>query len=314
MSRKRCQASVAEITSSLESIRSDLGELRRHLRNERRRTQRAGTLPDLVCQVALALLHRHQDLDLVRVWVARKTGAEREHVNAWVDTLATRYNMMSHSEKEAAFSAPGETDGSKASRLAEEFVKELHLHNWVTRVNVECGIPPATATVLETLGERGLGGSSRNDPSTNRKHRSSLQYLRRWRRRWNITMSSIPSLTRVSTQELQTKAWVAHAFCPSFMCYSLSVRRTCFACPVAQASGKKGGHFLDAVLVPHTGFSLDGGTGNRAMFFVDGPPGQPPAGSCRLEVVELPSCPRSPRPHPSAPQSGRDFREGDVQT
>ena len=64
--------------------------------------------------------------------------------------------------------------------------------------------------VLQELPKHGLEGKPRHAEDAHRKHKCSVQFLRRWRRRSSVREGKIPIGEKVSLQELQAKVLICN--------------------------------------------------------------------------------------------------------
>ena len=85
-------------------------------------------------------------------------------------------------------------------KAACKFLKEWKLHNWVETTNLQKGVAPCSSLMCQTGGPPGI------EPTAipfaigcEHKHRSKLQWCRRWRRRWDVHLGKFgaPLLARV---------------------------------------------------------------------------------------------------------------------
>ena len=73
------------------------------------------------------------------------------------------------------------------------------------------GVAPATGILLSEMDKRGMESSSNKFAGQKRKHRNSLQFLRRWRSRWNVQLSRFDTLDFEEPKDLQQKVPAAHS-------------------------------------------------------------------------------------------------------
>ena len=86
------------------------------------------------------------------------------------------------------------------------------MREWVSQLNVDRGISPATGVILNELETRSMQGSSNKFTGQKRKYRHSLQFLRRWRRRWGLKLGKFDTCDFEEPEELQRKVSGAHPF------------------------------------------------------------------------------------------------------
>ena len=143
----------------------------------------------------------------------------------------------------------------------------MRLRDRVEEQNVQKGIAPMSGVALEHL----RGQTLRRD--VKRKH--DLQWLRRWRKRWKVTLGTFPGREIVDAAEAQRKATYVYVFIPR--------RRNCFRIQIAasirvpiggrgSAFGASGGPLLRA----HMGTRILPKSGSPAAPKVDP---RPPMGA-----------------------------------
>ena len=94
----------------------------------------------------------------------------------------------------------------RAAAEVDKYCNEHALHEWVVDLNVNLGVSPATGVLLSQLDKRGMENPSNKFAGQRRKYRCSLQFLRRWRRRWSIRLGKFDTLDFEQPKELQLKA------------------------------------------------------------------------------------------------------------
>ena len=199
-------AYLEELSNSLEA---DLVEVRRALRNQRRREATSHKLPKMVGMVGKLHFCRFGDSDDLRKFLHFKTGADAADLDAWVDSIIAHCRDMSLDAKEALLSGDNSKGSKRAAAELSSYCREASLHGWVSNLNVQMGMSPSSSTMLNELAKHGLQGKSRYDPEQPRKYKHTCQFLRRWRRRWNVTISNVEVCDVVDPTELKQKA------CPS---------------------------------------------------------------------------------------------------
>lgn len=142
---------------------------------------------------AALLLHRlHLDASLVDTLVSE--------LLAWFEGA--------DAEERLRYTLDHANPGSKpAVTSAHNFLQEQRLHAWVEQQNTEKGIAPAALTVLQVRSDLLPPSSAGPTGEVHEpKHRSRLQWLRRWRMRWGINLGSIAGREKVPVQDAQEKA------------------------------------------------------------------------------------------------------------
>ena len=114
---------------------------------------------------------------------------------------------------------PTTTTKQRQHATAAKFLKEWKLHNWVESTNLSKGIAPCSSLICQAGGPPGIEPTAIPFPiGSSIKYRSKLQWLRRWRRRWDVRLGtfspgerldSATAQRKVRRRELrQTRPWV----------------------------------------------------------------------------------------------------------
>ena len=104
-----------------------------------------------------------------------------------------------------------ESDGCAAGRAvvsANKYLRELRLHTWVMRQNLDKGIAPTDAILMRGLATGG-GGTAEPAaavPPSTRATKHARQWLRRWRRRWGVSLARIAARQWMPDALTQQKA------------------------------------------------------------------------------------------------------------
>ncbi len=152
------------------------------------------------------LFCRCQDGRLLFEFLKWKTAAGEDELNSWVREVTEWREKAKQDDCELYAAGDNTQTLRRAAALLAKFMAERSLHIWVHQQNVTVGITPATALVVQELSNRGLQGKPREASDTHRKHRSSLQFLRRWRQRWGVRHGKIQIGEQLDSKELLAKA------------------------------------------------------------------------------------------------------------
>ena len=182
----------------------------RDLRNYRRREAREKCLPDQVGHCARLLLWKTSgDQRMLAKFLQWKAPREKDVLAAWVESLQKWYTELPPG-LDVAIGGKTRVQIQRNSMMLDTFFKEERLHAWVQHQNENLGISPGTATVLKQLRSTELDiGRGRAVPRRSRNYRSSLQYLRRWRRRWGISKGSFQPLDLDPPEVMRSKVCVS---------------------------------------------------------------------------------------------------------
>ncbi len=140
----------------------------------------------------------------LRFVAARRPGGQgqAEEIEGQLSRL---FHTTSPAERRRLTTAPESAAESARLRRAQKFLAEQRLHEWLEETNITKGIAPLSTVVLQ----RSAQGEGMSPPpalamATSRK--SKLQWLRRWRRRWGVSMARLPPGDRPPPEECQRKA------------------------------------------------------------------------------------------------------------
>lgn len=138
-----------------------------------------------------------------------------EHGRAVIDRtfviVTTTYDNMPVDERSDLQEAAPGMKSTPVTRKAAKFLKEYKLAQWVQDRNMKQNIAPVTSLVAKEAVKSGLLQSK----GTPCKQKSENQWLRRFRRRWNITMGRIPAREHVPPEERRDKVSVKRTMAAS---------------------------------------------------------------------------------------------------
>ena len=151
--------------------------------------------------------------------------------------VVAAYEGMTEDEIIGLRSTSAEPTAGSVARAAVRFLKECHLAKWVEKRNMEQNIAP-----LVSLVEHEARASNCLPPEpTSTKVKSQLQWLRRWRRRWNITLGCIAAREHIPPDEGRRKASLIEKVCPGATFWLI------FGCVLVNDRTQNGGHYMAAV-------------------------------------------------------------------
>jgi hypothetical protein len=159
-----------------------------------------------IVQVAILVGCRTSgNMKAVKVFLQKNWRKFAEDEDAAIDSALERVRLdCSSMTLTAAVGLLQEFDVGKKKRMGEKakrFCKEYKLSQWVEEVNLSQGVTPYTQNVI--LEARNLGMIVADKQT---KYKNQKQLLRRWRRRWNISLGSIACREGVLAHVAQAKA------------------------------------------------------------------------------------------------------------
>ena len=266
MPPKRNAASLADLQANCARIDQDIASLRTELRNRRRREAYTHQIPKMVDTAAKILWCRHHKLDHLMKFLRFKTGADTKDLERWAAAVTSWFTQASPEQRTDMGNADKDPSLRRAAAEVVKYCQEQALHEWVVGLNVNLGVSPATGTLLNELGQRGMERSSNKFAGEKRKYRSSLQFLRRWRSRWSVKLGKFDTLDFEEPKELQQKAPAAPSIDPA-RTHRLAGNGTTGRCPAGNQPEKNSGRFLATISVPHCWFLTEGGAQKTGPVF-----------------------------------------------
>ncbi len=138
----------------------------------------------------------------VRAFVGHRTANTEIDAETLVSEVVEAYNELADQGRSDLVDDTLLPAGA-ALRQARRYFEEWKLHTWVQHQNLAKGIAPVsrtTATAWTKMNKRSR--SSAASP----KLKSQWQWLRRWRRRWDVRLGLIPSRETLPANICQMKA------------------------------------------------------------------------------------------------------------
>ena len=170
--------------------------------------------------------------------------------------VVAAYEGMSEDEIIGLRSTSAEPTAGSVARTAARFLKECHLSKWVEKRNMEQNIAPLVSLVAH---EARASNCLPPEP-TSTKLKSQLQWLRRWRRRWNITLGCIAAREHIPPDEGRRKASFIEKVCAGATFWLI------FGCVLVNDRTQNGGHYMAAVLGPPSYFTKELAATRRPPF------------------------------------------------
>lgn len=178
-------------------------EIRRLHRQQQRRNQ----VPPATWAAAQHLALAIDDGCATAVQYLRRWPADEENLRCAVARLTAWRREVDDATLSAALERPLPRRAARAASAADAFLREQQLHEWVRRQNIGHGVAPMTGVLLRAIrsarasnGAVGVAGR----PAATKK--VDFQWLRRWRRRWRVTLGRIPCRDEVPPADRRAKA------------------------------------------------------------------------------------------------------------
>lgn len=201
---------AANAADEQQAIALTIKGLCRDLRNYRRRQAHEKRLPELVGHGGRLLLWKTSgDQQLLAKFLQWRAPRQNDILAAWIDSLVGWYKALPPGHDGTGIGGDSPTQIASSTKMLETFFREERLHAWVQHQNQNLGISPSTATVLKQLRATELTTGTGEVVTSGRKYRSTLQYLRRWRRRWGISRGAFQPLDLDPPEVMRAKVSVA---------------------------------------------------------------------------------------------------------
>ena len=194
-----CDSRCADAKERCRQISCDLSNVNATLRRARKRAATKDHVPAAMWETACVIaLLGHPDVKAAGSFLV----AKKPRLHRRLRSLEAELDVVSRETSEAArvrkTTAPTTKQERAALERAQNFLAEAGLNDWVAEQNVAKGIAPMSGVVMDHMRRTNLR------PSVKRKN--DLQWLRRWRRRWNLTLGTFVNRELVGAAEAQRKA------------------------------------------------------------------------------------------------------------
>jgi len=190
----------------LEELDERLQELARERRRQLRRAHSAADVTRAVWQVAevihwLAPPGSTAGLDFLS---QQRPGAPGQRAD-WGRRLALATEAVADGDRARRATAPANETERRQLARARKFLAEASLHDWVAGLNTTQGIAPVSGVVLRELERRRSEEGAEALVQANSR-RGQLQWLRRWRGRWRVSLARLQPGDRLPPEECARKA------------------------------------------------------------------------------------------------------------
>lgn len=122
-------------------------------------------------------------------FLLRSTHGERFSAEEWTGRLQAASHSTPHDERLRRTTAPGSPSERRSLQRAKVWLQDSGLHDWLHHLNTAKKVAPVSALVLGERDRRGGAADLRPPQAPKQKHR--LQWLRRWRGRWQVRLGRV---------------------------------------------------------------------------------------------------------------------------
>jgi hypothetical protein len=197
----------AALQGKLDEITALLAEVTGNLRNKRRQKRRAAQPPQRLLLMCKMLCCRLDGVELIPEFLRRQPRVECADVDRWACRVRKWFDVSSAEERSLVLHGASCPARQKAADAVDKWLNERKLYLWVKKQNLDKGIAPCTGNVMSELPNNNLMGVNRYDKSLPRSYRGTLQYLKRWRRRWGVRSGKILARDEVDAETLRDKVY-----------------------------------------------------------------------------------------------------------
>ena len=205
--QRQCADRFVNLEGKLDAISAMLAEVAGHLRNKRRQKRRAAQPPQRLLLMCKMLRCRLDGVGLIPEFLRHQPRVECADVDQWACRVREWFDASSAEERSLVLHGASCPARQKAAAAVDKRLNERKLYLWVKKQNLEKGIAPCTGNVMSELPNNNLTGVNRYDKSLPRSYRGSLQYLKRWRRRWGVRSGKILARDEVDAETLRDKVY-----------------------------------------------------------------------------------------------------------
>ena len=203
------QKQLARQTAALKRLRQEIQTARRKQREllAPRRKKKQSEWP-LVLQTALAVWAANNSLVPAIEYLMHIPKNSRYHRQSMEEQLRAKVNSMDDNRR-IELLQPTTKLGQLALLKARKFLREADLHSWVRVQNTQKGLAPSNNALWRRCCSGGNGQALANSvaewtPIT-RKFIGRLQWLRRWKQRWNIKSGHFKPGDKLPLETLRAK-------------------------------------------------------------------------------------------------------------
>jgi hypothetical protein len=188
----------------MQEVQATADNLRRQKKSETRKTKERLQHGQQHKTIMLMLLgHAEADPSVLGQYKKQKLSAwEPKEQNNIVDTVIKEFASMTSEQKQAMMDTQDNKKKTIAHRLSTKFWREYKLHTWIENQNTQKAIAPVGSLVAEA-GDSLQCFANGKGKSAHRKHQK--QWLRRFRRRWNISLGAFSAREHVSPKDARDK-------------------------------------------------------------------------------------------------------------
>jgi hypothetical protein len=210
MPPKYSESDVDRLQLSLDTLNGRLAECKKDITSKNKQAKKAGTRVkrSMTRAARVIMCLPHGGIEKSLSYLMQRAELQRKDKTAVQASLQNWFLSTDEAEKLKWSTHPPSPQGKAALKEAERFLDEWSLQDWVRKQNLEKGIAPLSGVVWsqreKMLNAAVAAGHVPTSRPAKQKHR--LQWLRRWRLRWNIKLGTIQVREHVPAIDCQNKA------------------------------------------------------------------------------------------------------------
>ena len=199
--------------ASLLAVNSALRKVNRDVRNRARQQARMKSIPQAMWHVATAIFAlTHPAVEPACLFLEHKWPRWDEGKrNETMFRLQQWHTMMASTTGFGTILSPDTSAGQHHLKQARRFLDERRLHRWVDDTNKRKKIAPTSAVLLQETARSSAESTVFGLVSPTTKHKSKMQWLRRWRRRWDVVLGPLAARDTLPPEQCRKKVAVKHS-------------------------------------------------------------------------------------------------------
>ena len=207
MANIRNTLELGNIQCQKQKLDEALRETQRLLRNSKRRQTRSDEMPAFGWRVALMIYVLQDWQTAAAVTYLRNKINRPEDEEDLIGQVETWF-LQASLEDICALSPPHQGKDVAAFSAAQAWMQEFSLYTWLGQQNTAKGVAPLSAVVLQQHQKAGASvepAAVRMPGGHDAGPRTNYQWLRRWRRRWGVSIGRFAAREHLELGVMQNK-------------------------------------------------------------------------------------------------------------
>ena len=192
----------ASISTSVAATASALISMRKQHKSAKRKFAYQNNLVHQICFVLFVMTSPSASLALAYAEHARRQGKWVENISA--ESLQEKY--LQTSIEEIANIMDGEQVEPRVLRAAKQFQKEHKLHQWIQIQNIQKGLAPSSARIVQEANRLEQNNEQEDDLLRSRGgDLARTKWMQRFKKRWRLKKGTFHAGERIPQEEAQAK-------------------------------------------------------------------------------------------------------------